>query len=287
MATDGDDSDAQGILAVALRMQGKREEDEIAVGRLLAENPDDKFTHLNAGWSALRRFDHRGAEGHFLESLRLDPEFEPARDGLLESFRARSRFYRLYQRYCFWMARFTSRYQWVLLIGLIVGLRLGRDILAKIHPALAGLLVGAYVTFVFWVWLARGIGSFLVFCDRSARHALRRSEKVEGLAVGGAFTLGMVLLIGGAALGRLPMALAGGTLAIGSLPAALTFTNESKTGRLLFGSVFGFVYCSGFGAAITAALGSPLQTVFAGLSVSAVVAVALCTWLGNLQVLRR
>ena len=287
LALDGDDESAQGILAVALRMQGKSEEDEIAVGRLLSENPEDEYAHLNAGYSALRRFDHKQAEEHFRESLRLDASFEPAREGLVESFRARSRFYRVYQRYCFWMQRFTQGNRWMLIIGIYLAFRFGRVALAAIHPSLAVLLVVLYLTFIFWIWLARGIGNFMIFCDRSARLALKSSERLEALFVGGGFALGLALALLSIAVGGLPLAFAGGALAIGALPASMVFTNASKAGRAVFGSVLALVYVGGFGSAISIALDSPLSPMFSDIAICALIGTMLCTWLGNVSALRQ
>ncbi len=288
LLVDGDDHAAQSVLAVALRMQGKREEDEAAARRLLAENPEDEYAHLNAGWSALRRFEHREAETHFLEALRLRAEFEPARDGLLESFRARSRFYRLYQRWCFWIQKFTAANQWALIIGIFVAYTFGRVLLEALHPAAAGALIVLYLGFAFWVWLAPGIGNFMVYLDRTARHALRPRERLEGLFVGGGFALGVAMLLVGLVASALPFVFAGGAFAAGALPAALVFTNESRAGRNVFGAILAFVYFVGIGAALTVAYGAGPRGYFIHtLTPLALLAVVACTWIGNARSLRR
>ena len=117
LALDGDNAMAANILAHTLRMQGKRQLNAEAVERLLAADPEDSFAHVNAGWTALQAKDQPRAEQHFREALRLDPESDMAREGLLESFRARSWFYRAYLSYCFFMQRYTEGKQWMIFLG--------------------------------------------------------------------------------------------------------------------------------------------------------------------------
>ncbi|MCB1079676.1 MAG: tetratricopeptide repeat protein, partial [Verrucomicrobiae bacterium] len=174
LALDADDGFASNLLAHLLRVQGKSGESQMAAEKLLADAPEDPYAHFNAGWTALQRGDHRTAETHFREALRLDAGFEPARDGLLESFRARSAFYRAYLRWNFWMQRFSAKSQWAIVIGFLVLYNFGRRLLATVHP-LAGLAVFvAYLSFALWSWLAPGLGNLLLLADSSARHALRR-----------------------------------------------------------------------------------------------------------------
>ncbi len=288
LAIDGDHDFARNLLATVLRVQGRMDENEIAVDTLLANNPEDPMAHVNAGFSALQRRDHRKAEEHFREALRIDPEFEGARIGLIESFRARSWFYRKYLAYCFFMQRFSSGNRWVIIIGLYLAFRFGRVLMAAIHPLLAVAFVVLYLLFVFWVWLARGVGSFIIMLDKSARLALTPPEKLEGIFVGAGFTAGFTLGLLGAVWENDALLFAGGALACGALPASLVFTNESTKGRVLFGGVLAFVYLNGFGAALGTALApeSDFTALAIGGCLLAGIAVALCTWLGNVRALR-
>ena len=289
LAIDADDSFAQNVLAIALRTQGKSEESQIAVDQLLQDDPEDEMAHLNAGYAALQTSDHRKAEGHFREALRLAPDFEPAREGLIYSFRARSGFYRLYLRYSFFMARFSEGSRWAMIIGLYLGVKFGRQALMQFSPILAGLLGIAYLLFVFWVWLADGVGGFLILCDRSARHALKKSEKLEAITVGGGFFLGIAALLAAAALRNGPLVVLGLALVAATIPASLFFTNPSPRGRLLFGSVMAATYVIGLSAAAAYAVRSDgaLTDTLMSLAVVTGFAVLVCTWLGNVSALRQ
>ena len=186
LAVDADNAMAANLLAQTLRLQGKSELSAAAVESLLAADPEDSLAHVNAGWSFLQRGDRARAETHFREALRLDPDFDAAREGLVECFRARSLFYRAYLSYCFFMQRFTGGRQWLIIIGLYLVYRVSGAFLKTIHPLYAALLAIVWLGIVLWVWLAPGIGNFLILLDRSARLALKRGERLQGLAVAGA-----------------------------------------------------------------------------------------------------
>ena len=287
LAIDADHSMAANILTHVLRLQGKSDLNELAVDQLLAADPEDSLAHVNAGWSALQRFDNTVAEEHFREALRLDPESEPARDGLLESFKARSWFYRTYLSYCFFMQRFTGGKQWAIIIAFYVAYRVLTRILS---PIASGIVVFLYLGFVMWVWLAPGIGNFLVFLDKSARLALRKSERRLGIAVGGALFSGILILVTGIIWSSIPAMILGTGLVLSTVPASLAFDNESKKGRLVFGSIVGFVYFATLLSSSYEALYpkvNDLSRLSLWLGIPAIVSAVLCTWLGNIPALRR
>lgn len=235
---DADYSPAANLLAQALRMQNKVAENDAQIAGLLQRNPDDEVTHLNAGWSALHRGDHRSAEQHFRESLRLDPEFDAAREGLLTSFRARSPIYRGYLTYCMWMARHKAGMRWAIVIGLVLGVRVLRSLAQRVSPALATGIGAIYLLFVLWMFVADAVGNFILLSDRFARHALRPSEKREAIFVGGGIVLGLMLIGAGLLIPHaLIVAICGGVLLIASIPFSMVFTNKSRIGAALFATI--------------------------------------------------
>lgn len=290
LALDADDGFASNLLAHLLRVQGKSAESKIAAEKLLANDPEDPYAHFNAGWTALQRSDHRSAENHFREALRLDADFEPAREGLLESFKARSAFYRLYLQWSFWMQRFSSKTQIAIVIGFLVIYNFGRKLLNAIHPLAGVAIIVAYLSFVLWVWLAPGIGNLLVLLDRSARHALRRGDAWQGIFSGGGLILGAIVLGISGFVHYPPGYLFGGALVCGAIPAALTFGNDSPQGRLVFGSILTLIYLIGLGVGITEVLRHPAESIGSRSEqfiTIGIVATALCTWLGNVPRLRQ
>ncbi len=285
---DADYEAAQNMLAHVQRLQDNVDGAEATVEQLLRENPENFYAHFNAGWAALQRGNPREAEKHFVESLRLKADFDPAREGLVEAFKARSPLYRAYLSYCFFMQRFTGVAQWALIIGLLVGVRIGRTLLEKVHPLASAGLVFAYLLFVLWVWLAPGIGNLLILKDRTARLALRRPEKLEGGFVGGGLILGLVLLVLGFLGEMLGVAAAGGFIALAAMPASLTFTNPNKKGRMLFGTLAAVGYGSALFALGSAAVsGGGISSSVMNLIVPNLIIAMGCTWIGNIPALRR
>jgi len=289
LSLDGDNAMAANILAHTLRMQGKRQLNAEAVERLLAADPEDSFAHVNAGWTALQAKDQPRAEQHFREALRLDPESDMAREGLLESFRARSWFYRAYLSYCFFMQRYTEGKQWLIFLGAFAVYQVSRKYLESLNPVYSGVLVAAWLGLVLWVWLAPGIGNFLIFLDRSARLALKPAERRQGIAVGGVFAAGALATAGGLVSGYYPVLLAGVGLLATTIPASLTFGNASSRGRLVFGSITVLLYAA-VGTMIVLEWvrhPAPMHPLSRGLGTFALVATVACTWLGNIRSLRR
>ena len=290
LSADSDHSLAANLLTHALRMQGRAEENQHAVEQQLAADPENSFAHINAGWSALQRGDHKTAETHFREALRLDPEAEMAREGLIESFKARSRFYRLYLSYCFFMQRFTGGRQWMIIIGFYVAYQVSRNLLERVSPILGGVLAILWLTLVMWIWLAPGIGNFLILLDSSARLALKTSEKWLGLAVGGGALVGVTHIAGSFALDSTPVLLGGIGLLASAIPASLAFDNESARGRWIFGSITAAIYLLTTMIVMIESFhsgGEEMHPITLSLGLCGLIGAIACTWLGNIRSLRQ
>ncbi len=235
LEVDPDDESASNLMAHVLRLQNKLEESQQESRRRLERDPDNAFSFANAGWAALQRGKVKEAEDLFKEALRLTPEMKYAKQGLKESYRARSAFYRVFLRWAFFMQRFSEKHQTLIIIGLVVGFRIVRGIAEAVHPLAALAVMIVYYMFLFGTWLSSGIANFLILKDPVARMSLDLGEKVEGVVIGFLFVVGLLVLIVGATTGMLPVAVAGGTMMVAAIPASLVFTNASVTGRVVFG----------------------------------------------------
>ncbi|BDS06672.1 hypothetical protein NT6N_17120 [Oceaniferula spumae] len=266
-----DDTSAANLLSLFLRLQGKLDSSQESIEQRLSEDAEDAFTHANAGWVALQRGDYKRAEEHCMESLRIDPEMEYGRAGLLESYKARSLFYRLYLKWVFFIQKYSEKSQWIIIIGIYLAFRFLRGFLTTVHPILGAAVGLLFIFFVFGSWIANGLGHFIILKDRTARMALVPSEKRDAWAVGGVLCLGILLVIAGVTVGPLGLAMGGACLMLSAIPASRVFLNGSLVGQLIFG-----------GAALVA-YGCAVGVMLTGEATYLNVAVIVCfisTWLG-------
>jgi tetratricopeptide (TPR) repeat protein len=275
LALDADNSGAANQLAQALRLQNKLDENAAHLAGMLARDPEDAFTHANAGWAALQRGQHREAEVHFREALRLDPDFEYAREGLLTSFRARSPLYRGYLKYSFAMARLNRKARWAVIIGLYLSVRFAERL-----PG-GWVLVTIYFLFVLWVWVARPVGNALLLLDRFARYALRRAEKIEAALVTSCLAGGIAGVVLSLAFKWDDALLFGIAGIAAAFPLSLIFNNASVFGRWVFGGL------ASLAASATILAISYDSRFSANFFVGACIACAASTWLGNIPALYR
>ncbi len=288
LALDPENEAAGDSLADALRMQGKLEESAVQIRGLLGRNPENPWTHSSAGMLALQRGKVRAAETHFLSALRIEPEHREAREGLLHAFRARSPLYRAYLKYSFMMEKLGSTGRGILVIGLLILMQFANVAFVGRLAPVGMVLVALYCLFVLWIWVAKGVGNLFLLFDRFASIALRTDEKTEALVVGGGVILGLLLFATGLCVKQISVIFVGLTLIAAAFPMSLVFTNRSKSGRIVFGLVGGFVYLGGLVSLLFLFLPGDdarglATTVFGWTMILALVT----TWLGNVPALRR
>jgi tetratricopeptide (TPR) repeat protein len=167
---------AGNFLAIALRQQGRRKESEAISAALLAQVPDDAMSQCNAGWSALEGSDYRRANRHFLEALRLNPNYDSARRGLLHSFNSRVWIYRVYFQFVAWLGKHRKETRYFFLIVIYVAYRLVVSELRTFGKE--GVNWGFVVVALYLVIFGFGksFGNLFLLLDPFARHALKRKE---------------------------------------------------------------------------------------------------------------
>jgi tetratricopeptide (TPR) repeat protein len=186
------------LRAMALVQLGRKEEAGAALGQSLARDPHNAETHANQGWALLHRGEHRQALEHFREALRLDPELDWARSGMVEALKARHLLYRLMLRYFLWMGRLARGAQWGIIIGLYVAFQVLTGV-ARSHPELAPIvwpLVIAYIVFAYLTWVASPLFNLLLRINRFGRYALSREQRITSNWIGSAFLGAIVCTIG-------------------------------------------------------------------------------------------
>ncbi len=187
VAIDPEHVAANNFRAMALVKLGRRAEAGQTIDAALARSPEDAFSHANKGWALLEARKPKEALDHFREALRLDPNFEYARLGIIEALKARNPIYGLFLRYALAMAKLPPKWQFGVLIGAYFGNRFLRN-LGRQNPALEPYLLPvfiAYGVFALWTWLARPVFNLLLRLHPLGKHALSQEEKTETNWIGG------------------------------------------------------------------------------------------------------
>lgn len=196
LADDPSDTPGLNLLAQALRHQGRWKETREVVAQLLALTPNNAFGQANAGYAALAAGDHLRANDHFLAALRMDPHFDLARRGLLQSLRARIWTVRTNMRAVTFMREPVSAKRLLILGAVLVGGAIAIGGITRgldwIHPHAGGVFLGvvggllglASVGLLLWIYLSGVVamlGNFLLLFDPLGRHALKKEEKFRAV----------------------------------------------------------------------------------------------------------
>ena len=196
LALDPEHDVCNNLRALALVRLGRREQAGQTIEAVLARNPEDSFSHANQGWTLLQQGQPQRALEHFRESLRIDPTCSWAREGIVESLKARNIIYRWLLAWFFWMARLPPRLQFGIVIVGFFGFRYLSQLAAAkpdLQPWLLPICI-AYVIFALMTWIADPLFNLLLRLDKDGRHALSADQ------VQGANALGICLVL---ALGSL------------------------------------------------------------------------------------
>ncbi|MBF2053723.1 MAG: tetratricopeptide repeat protein [Candidatus Sericytochromatia bacterium] len=148
-------TDAANLRNMILLQQGQTDKASAGLQPLLQREPDNARLHSSRGWILLDQGQWQAARQPFEEALRLDPELNWAREGLIESLKSRWLLYRLVRRYQRWLGRFRPAGQWgrVLLIVLLLQLSTRLAGQAGAEQLMLGLVL-LYLGFVLLTWLA-------------------------------------------------------------------------------------------------------------------------------------
>lgn len=183
--------------AMALTKLGRNDEAGATLAATLHRDPQDAFSHANVGWNALHERDYQKALEHFREALRLDPNMEFAKAGMVEALKARNPVYGLMLRYFLFMERLSGRAQWGIILGLYFAFRFLSN-LAVDKPQwrhwIQPLLI-AYVAFAVMTWIAGPMFNLLLRLNRYGRHALSADQRRGANLVGVVFLPALVCLV--------------------------------------------------------------------------------------------
>lgn len=180
LALDPESTEATNFRSMALMRLGRKEEAATTVGYALERDPESPLSHATQGWNCLHRNDPRQAREHFREALRLDPNLEFAREGMMEALKARNWLYRGLLAYFLWMTRLAPGSQWGLIIGCYFASRFVSN-LASAQPdrrVLWWAILLPLYGFIYLTWTARPLFDLFLRLDRFGCHLLSREQRI-------------------------------------------------------------------------------------------------------------
>ncbi len=251
LALDAEHVDSANVRAMALVGMGRKSEADSTIAAALAHDPENALTHANRGWTMLHAGRHQEAMIHFREALRLDPNLEWARLGIVEAMKARYFLYRLMLRFFLFTSSLSSRARWGVILGGYFGFRVVSKI-ARTTPELEPYLmpvVALYLVFVVLTWIAKPMFNLLLRLDKFGRQALSPDETrfatLFGLCILAALlsaTLGSLLI--NPAQGLI------GALLFGVLVLPVSAIHQCGSGwpRVLMGVYTGLIFLLGLGS---------------------------------------
>ena len=230
------------LRAMALTKLGRRAEAGATMAEALARDPDDAFTHANRGWGLLHEGDPKRALEHFREALRLEPNLEFARAGMIEAIKARYWLYRQVLGYFLWMSRLSPQARWGIIVGLLVLQQVTASVARtnpELRPVLEPLLIG-YVAFALTTWTAVPLSNLFLRLNRFGRYALSADQRRASHWVG-AFTAAALAGVGWGLLAHRDYAWLGWPAALGFaillVPVSGSFACQRGWPRLVMGLV--------------------------------------------------
>jgi tetratricopeptide (TPR) repeat protein len=186
LGVDAEHVGCTNLRALALLQLRRPKEAADAIEAALARDPNNAVTHANRGWTLLHDGKPQEALTHFREALRLDSDFDLARQGVIEALKARFVTYSLLLRLFRRLGRLDRRVQWGLVaVGAVASLALPAA--AEVWPLLAPVvwpLLAIYLVFGMLVWVAEPLFNLLLRLDPSGRMALSREQRSASNWVG-------------------------------------------------------------------------------------------------------
>jgi Tfp pilus assembly protein PilF len=216
------------VRAIAQTHLGDRAGVERTIAGALEDDPENAWTHANAGWAMLHRGKEKEALDHFKEALRLEPTMDYAKAGIVEALKSRFFLYRWLLMFFLWMTRLNGRTQNGLLIGGFVGQIVVRQ-LATQNPQYGPVLwpiYWLYVAFVLTTWLAGPLLNLVLRLHPIGKHALSWDQRRGSEVVAFMLVSGASLLAYGLFADSVFLALSGVVLLVTMLPASRIFDCE-------------------------------------------------------------
>lgn len=241
--------------AMILNALNRPGEAKAAVEASLRLSPDQSDSHTEMGWAHLRDGNAKAAANSFMEALRIDPEDDRARAGIVEALKARIPLYRWILNFFFWLGSMSSRARWGVILGLYFGSKILKAV-ARTNPEYQPFLyplLGIYIVFIFLTWTASPLCNLFLRMHPVGKHALDADDKLASSLVGLLLLSCIIMGIAGAVLSIPALMISGlaGLLYMIPLSGAFQFSAGPVRKKMM-------IFTSGIGLCGIAALASAL-----------------------------
>lgn len=254
---DPENETCRTLRAQALSFLGKREEARLIATKNVSDNPDSPDTHTHLGWVSLQQGNRQAAIGHFKDALRIHPNHEGARLGLLEALRVAFPPYRFMFAVVNRIAALPRQYQAIPLLVIYGLLRVSAVALNQnraLWPILTPLIAFCGL-FYFMRWFGEIITDTILLFHPLGRLALGKSRRSEAWTFLGFGVFGLACML--LSLVR-PGLVVGAMMAVASLlllGLAHNVSSTEKSHKIAYWTVAGVCGLLVLFAALVGALG--------------------------------
>jgi tetratricopeptide (TPR) repeat protein len=168
---------ALNFRAIALVNLKNKEASKESFDAALKEDPNNPYTHANYGWKLYQIGDYEKGLDKFREALRINPNFEFAREGMVRTLKSKNFITKWLFRYSIWVGK-VSRLQPIFFFGFFflakfLVHRRGED---KPINFYIYLFFGIFLVFVFSVWVATPMSNLFLRILLRGKYLLTRKE---------------------------------------------------------------------------------------------------------------
>jgi len=269
----------------ALMALGRIDESVEQLDLAQGENPEEPLFHVSRGWAELRSGDRHQARTHFREALRLDPNNEAGRQGMLECLRSFNPLYRGLLKLLFSLSKFSPGAR----IGIFLAAWFGAKVLrgmvsAAGYPNTGEAIVTTYAILAVMTFLLEPLTDLVLLASRDGRLVLQREEKRNASLLGGLIALAAIMfgfgLANEGALKETQIVLGiAAILFFIPLCPALSQETSKKRRVILISLCIGIACCWLFSLEASLYGGESGQKIGLGMAYLAAILAAVSTWL--------
>ena len=266
--------------ALCLQMTGRGAESVAASDAALARDPENPQSHYTRGLALLEAGRRHEAMYHFKECLRLEPNFQPAREGIVLALKSANPLYRPILKASFWLARGGAKWGIILPIGLWILVQVLNHA-GRSNPAIEPYvdpIIYSYVAFVGLTWIGPHVFDLVVMLHPLGRIALTRRQKAAAFIIAALAAIGCGLVALYLTIGGILFLIFGVPLLFITIPVGGLFRAEAGWPRklmMLILLVCVVLVLTVFGSIFTAATGEQILGLFA----ASLWACAIASWI--------